>query len=845
MDLSDLITTDSKDLTKQDVLQLLQVGLRENQPFARYFADTVLQDIQRKFKDIKIQSTAIEVDGKAISEDINNRIQTGISKDVDNLVKDTKTSIKKASPKIEPVELSSKKASKKEKISPAVESKSVDSPGMSIPSFLGVTPKMSLLTQVKYQSTVRALLDKIGLAVKGDFQFKEASISDILRPPGSKLTDTVSYVRNAKKWDTIQTRILSKVSKSIPDNLEFKQISLGDIFRPPNVPGAARALGAVGDIKRYFRWGSIQNTLLDSIETAAKKPIAFEKKITFSQIFGSDEKSSILSALKWNKLQNTIIEKVKKSSDNFTFAQEKPKTEKKEKTNIPVLKSKPSDFKSLEEKEPTVKVSGFTKDAIRDLHSLPGLNKMNKVSINQEKDKKGSGLGVLGTLGLVGVGLLGGGLLAQVTSIFNDGPFKGMQKAVGNIMTNIGKSMTTMFAPFLEKQIGGIFKGITKSIAGLAGLFSKTAAKSVLRTGKAASTGLLKVGGTFLKGILKKLPIIGTVISLGSAFSRIAKGDFIGGLLDIASGIASIVPVAGTAISIAIDLFSAGRDLKTGGSAAAGQGKINKSIYKVITEKLQDIPIIGGIIKLVKGIGALSVGDWKMAGIYLASIIPGLDLIFTKDNIDKIAINAPTKSFSELFMDGIKSKIKSTLKALPAFVKNPIYKMLGMTEEAETVSETSLAKQDTASQQTDSRSQKKQTPVQSVPKVSQEPAFDFIWRKGQPIQKFTQSDNVIATKDDKMFSKLADVLKSGQEKTQKNAQYAEQTHIDITKLIVKINNVIDAISRMNTQSAPSIRPEQPIGQLAGILSDAGDMRDPAYVLRSRAWDRIRKGYVVI
>ena len=51
------------DLNKQDILQLLEIGLKENQPFARHFAETVLREINRKIRNLEIQTSAIEIDG--------------------------------------------------------------------------------------------------------------------------------------------------------------------------------------------------------------------------------------------------------------------------------------------------------------------------------------------------------------------------------------------------------------------------------------------------------------------------------------------------------------------------------------------------------------------------------------------------------------------------------------------------------------------------------------------------------------------------------------------------------------------------------------------------------------
>ena len=68
--------------------------------------------------------------------------------------------------------------------------------------------------------------------------------------------------------------------------------------------------------------------------------------------------------------------------------------------------------------------------------------------------------------------------------------------------------------------------------------------------------------------VLKKIPGFGLLISIPLAINRFRKGDWIGGLLELASGGASVIPGIGTALSIAIDAFSLFRDVKKDISAS-------------------------------------------------------------------------------------------------------------------------------------------------------------------------------------------------------------------------------------------------------------------------------------
>jgi hypothetical protein len=78
----------------------------------------------------------------------------------------------------------------------------------------------------------------------------------------------------------------------------------------------------------------------------------------------------------------------------------------------------------------------------------------------------------------------------------------------------------------------------------------------------------------------KKIPFgIGAAISLSSATSRFNKGDMVGAGLDLASGVASIVPGIGTAASFAIDGLNMARDVShSGGLKQVGVGGVMKTL---------------------------------------------------------------------------------------------------------------------------------------------------------------------------------------------------------------------------------------------------------------------------
>ena len=128
----------------------------------------------------------------------------------------------------------------------------------------------------------------------------------------------------------------------------------------------------------------------------------------------------------------------------------------------------------------------------------------------------------------------------------------------------------------LSKTIGGNMSGLGGDAAKVTAATMKSsgktiygaAAQSAVKKGtaeaatKAGGKGLAKAGGKFLgKSLLKKIPVIGALAGIGFGLSRLAEGDVLGAAGEVASGLASTIPGAGTAASIGIDTALAARDM--------------------------------------------------------------------------------------------------------------------------------------------------------------------------------------------------------------------------------------------------------------------------------------------
>jgi hypothetical protein len=286
--------------------------------------------------------------------------------------------------------------------------------------------------------------------------------------------------------------------------------------------------------------------------------------------------------------------------------------------------------------------------------------------------------GLLGAVGplLAGAGLAIAGIATLLSGLKDSGPYKGLKKLLGKGLLDIGANLIKKefgklgklvsqavgsltkggslrnFIAVAKKGINGIFRtigklpgklfgGIAKAITGLftGGALKEGSEVAAKGAGKGGFKAILGNIGKFLsEKVLKRLPFIGTLIGLGFAFTRLMKGDVIGALLDVASALATSVPVVGTALSIAIDVFSAVRDTKTGGSEKAGAGNMGwvNGIKKWIGERIKYVPVIGPLIDMAKAFGD---GNYLDALGYLAkAAIPPLGIIIDLfDNTEAIS----------------------------------------------------------------------------------------------------------------------------------------------------------------------------------------------------------------
>lgn len=108
--------------------------------------------------------------------------------------------------------------------------------------------------------------------------------------------------------------------------------------------------------------------------------------------------------------------------------------------------------------------------------------------------------------------------------------------------------------------------------------------KTLAKTGAKTATKVL--GKTMIKTGVKKIPILGAIAGLGFGAQRLLSGDPVGALMEVASGVASTIPGAGTAISIGIDSALIAKDLapKQATACLKDGGEVSSPTQALIAE---------------------------------------------------------------------------------------------------------------------------------------------------------------------------------------------------------------------------------------------------------------------
>jgi hypothetical protein len=307
-------------------------------------------------------------------------------------------------------------------------------------------------------------------------------------------------------------------------------------------------------------------------------------------------------------------------------------------------KNKDGENKTLEEdKKPALTIiDGLSPNAQKVLHKIIGESAIKRKDDKKKEEEPKKGSSIFGKM-FGGLALLAGGLFALYEGLKDDGPFKGLLKLVGRVGVRGALMLFNSIGKVVTKGLKLFSDGI---VSGIKSFFGFSAKEGVEVLGKAGGGGILKMfsgvktwlGKMFAK-IGLKIPGLGAIIGIGFAVSRFMKGDVVGGIIDLLSGVASCVnfvaPGLGFAISLGLDALNAFLDYKAGGTPdAGGKGKGGmiwgwiKDATKWMGEKFGDVivalPVIG---PLIRSIGEFSQGNFLKGLKQMAYIVPIFELV--------------------------------------------------------------------------------------------------------------------------------------------------------------------------------------------------------------------------
>jgi hypothetical protein len=276
------------------------------------------------------------------------------------------------------------------------------------------------------------------------------------------------------------------------------------------------------------------------------------------------------------------------------------------------------------------------------------IDDIEEILIRQERERKikpkgGGLLGLLGLGGLLGIGgLIGflltgkkGGLEAVTKILTKYSPLKFLVGIFDNALKSVAsgilrfsglKSLSKNIGDFIFKNVDNFVKpvfGIFKGIGDIFGPLGKIFGGGMKVAGKGAG----KLGKSFFK----KIPVIGSLLGLFFGIQRFKKGDYVGGALEIVSGMSSMIPGVGTAVGIGIDAVLLLKDLgldnflKGKNEERKKQGKKGSFDYK----KIPGIGFIFSVIDSIKEFIKDPISGLRSIGSVIGGIVggPGMNVI--------------------------------------------------------------------------------------------------------------------------------------------------------------------------------------------------------------------------
>lgn len=160
-------------------------------------------------------------------------------------------------------------------------------------------------------------------------------------------------------------------------------------------------------------------------------------------------------------------------------------------------------------------------------------------------------------------------------------------------------ALTNVGSTWLNDIFGGTPAAALESFGSVAGgAIGAAALYKLVKGGMNGGKYLSKFAG---KSVAKKIPVIGAMAGLGFAAGRAMRGDWLGASGEVASGLASTVPMYGTAASFGIDAWLAKRDFDSESSGNKSQeptphiGEYGSKTLNISTINVDNIIVRGSM----------------------------------------------------------------------------------------------------------------------------------------------------------------------------------------------------------------------------------------------------------
>ena len=288
------------------------------------------------------------------------------------------------------------------------------------------------------------------------------------------------------------------------------------------------------------------------------------------------------------------------------------------------------------------------------------------------------GPGMLAIMGGL-VGLIGSLSRLDLVDAFKEGGIKGVLKEIAdNIWTVLGPiikmipvvgpiySLWDAYVQFKKGSVTGIIDGVKSLLQAIVGfapggaliigglevgasllvsfLESKGVDMDKNRIGGTGGTALMTIMKAmkpfFKMGVLKRIPVIGSLISFYEAYQSFKGGGFVGvvdGLMAIVSGVATLVPGLGTALGLGIDVIrmmlfkkteSGKMESRGGGGSAVAKILMNAFFWLAKSPILRKMYLLGSLINFYDAYQGFKSGS--IAGISdgLLALVSGVAGLF-------------------------------------------------------------------------------------------------------------------------------------------------------------------------------------------------------------------------